>query len=98
MVLQPLVENAIVHAVARSVGGGRVLVAATNRADHLVELIVDDEGAPADASPHLGTKTGLSNLRERLRILYDHGASLTAGPRPNGGFRARVTIPSRSPT
>jgi two-component system sensor histidine kinase AlgZ len=96
MVLQPLVENAILHGVARSVEGGRVRVTAANGAGDLVELIVDDDGAPADASPHVGTKTALANLHERLRLLYGGQASLAVGERPGGGFRARITIPIRS--
>jgi two-component system sensor histidine kinase AlgZ len=95
MVLQPLVENAIVHAVARSVRGGTVLVTVNMATEQRVALIVDDEGAPPDASPHVGTKTALSNLRERLGILYGQEATLTAGPRPAGGFRARVLLPNR---
>jgi two-component system sensor histidine kinase AlgZ len=95
MVLQPLVENAIVHAVARSVRGGSVLVGVNMASEQRVDLVVEDEGAPPDASPHVGTKTALSNLRERLRILYGEEATLTAGPRPAGGFRARVIIPNR---
>jgi two-component system sensor histidine kinase AlgZ len=95
MVLQPLVENAIVHAVARSVRGGSILVAVNMVAEQRVDLVVEDEGAPPDASEHVGTKTALSNLRERLRILYGEEATLTTGPRPTGGFRARVIIPNR---
>jgi two-component system sensor histidine kinase AlgZ len=94
MILQPLVENAILHGVARSVEGGAVRIGVSALDGEVVELVVDDDGAPADASPHVGTNTSLANLRERLRMLYGEDASLTVGSRAGGGFRARVTVPS----
>lgn len=102
MILQPLVENAVLHGASRSVAGGLVRVTAAvhrrPRGDEGIELTVDDDGASAGASPHLGTGTSLSNLHERLQIVYGEHAGLAAGRRPGGGFRARLTLPGRIPS
>jgi sensor histidine kinase YesM len=97
MVLQPLVENAVLHGVGPSVEGGRIEVRVSRGVDARIELTVDDDGRGSAPSLHVGTRTSLSNLEERLRIVYGAHATLTAGPRASGGFRARITVPRRLP-
>jgi sensor histidine kinase YesM len=94
MLLRPLVENAIVHGISPSIAGGRVAVAVARRGDDIIELTVDNDGERVQPSPHAGTRTSLANLEERLRIVYGDRATLVAGPRPIGGFRARITVPT----
>ena len=66
MVLQPLTENAVLHSVSRRISGGCVRVTVQRGAGDLVELTVTDDGADAGASGHVGTRTSLANLKERL--------------------------------
>ena len=61
MLLQPLVENAVLHGVS-SLGPRAAWSSVTaaelrrgHRGDEGIELTVDDGGASAGASPHLGT-------------------------------------------
>ena len=72
MLLQPLVENAIRHGVARSPGGGRLTIAA-RRQDTRLALAVCDDG-PGPSLPHArgesGSGVGLENTRQRLTHLY----------------------------
>jgi two-component system sensor histidine kinase AlgZ len=96
MILQPLVENAVLHGVSRSIGGGRVEVSVAPHPDDRIALTVDDDGAAAGASPHTGTHTSLANLEERLRIAYGDRATLAVGKRAGGGFRAQLLLPSRT--
>lgn len=91
--LQPLVENAIVHAVAPRAAGGRVMVSA-RRADGRLRLEVEDDGpgASADqiaASPRLGLRL----LQERLAALYAGRARLDFETPAGGGLRARLDLP-----
>ena len=101
MVLQPLVENAVLHGISPSVAGGRIHVMVSRTGDPRgatrLELTVDNDGEPARPSPHVGTRTSLSNLEERLRLVYGNHAALTTGPRVDGGFRARIVVPLRQP-
>lgn len=91
MLLQPLVENAIRHGVARRIGTTRLVIAA--RAEGaLLRLTVTDSGPPVDAAPAepvAGEGVGLTNTRERLNAMYGSGARLDFERLPAG---ARVTV------
>jgi hypothetical protein len=104
LVLQPLVENAIAHAIEPSVAGGWLRVSARRlpaqgRVGERLELCVDDEGLDWDGAappPSTGNRRGngvaLENLRERLHTLYGEAARLTLSPR-HPGTRARIELP-----
>ncbi|MCU1278171.1 MAG: signal transduction histidine kinase, LytS [bacterium] len=95
MILQPLVENAVLHGVSRSIDGGRVAVSVALNEEDRITLTVDNDGAAPGASAHTGTRTSLANLKERLQIAYGDQASLAVGKRSDGGFRAQLVLPSR---
>jgi LytS/YehU family sensor histidine kinase len=91
LILQPLVENAIKHGVARSLRPVRLTLRA--RADSgTLRLSVEDDGQPA-APPANGHGVGLRNVRERLATRFDGAATCRSGPRPGGGFVAEIEIP-----
>lgn len=93
-VLQPLVENAVVHAVAARVGGGTIVIRATRVGDRIV-LGVEDDGPGPGASTHRGTRTGLDDLRERLALLHGGAATLVTRGNVRGGFTAELELPAR---
>ena len=94
LITQPLVENSIKYAVARSSDVVELEVVASARDDRL-ELIVRDNGGNADAAPVKGGHIGLTNVSDRLRVHYGDAAQLDAGPRPEGGFCNRLSLPLR---
>src|SRR5205085_6524257 len=76
LILQPIVENAIQHAIAPRAAPGRIEIAAT-RQNHSLLLEVKDNG-PGITAVH-GTAdnhVGLSNVRARLEGLYGNDFSL----------------------
>lgn len=76
LVLQPLVENAIVHGIAVRVDGGDVLVSAARHGDRL-RLVVENSAASAPvAEPSPGSGIGLRNTADRLQCLYGDRYSL----------------------
>ena len=92
LLLQPLVENAILHGVEGSTGEGRVVVRAEVAGPRLV-LDVWDDGAGVDGDDGASGR-GLRNVRERLSARYGERADLDL--RSTGsGTRARVTLPWR---
>ncbi|MBJ7409835.1 MAG: histidine kinase [Phenylobacterium sp.] len=91
--LQPLVENAVKHAVSPALGPVDVRVSARQAGNDLV-VSVADSGAGGANGQAAGTGTGLRNVRERLALLYGDRASLAAGARGEG-FMAAVRVPLR---
>ena len=95
LITQPLIENSIKYAVARSTRPVELRIDARTIGDQL-ELVVSDSGGDADANPSKHTQLGLSNVAERLRAHYGEEARFVAEPDPAGGFRNVITIPFKS--
>lgn len=74
MLLQPLVENALVHGISKLTGGGQLSLTANQVHDRLRVVVSND--VPLNAATSPGTGIGLANLRERLRVLYGEAAHL----------------------
>ncbi len=92
MLLQPLVENAIMHGLEPNVTGGSVTVDATCAGERMIICVEDNGLGFSDNADSRGAGVGLANLRERLAILYDGRATLDIADR-NPGTRIRITIP-----
>jgi hypothetical protein len=92
LILQPLVENAILHGVARSEELLTVRIVAMDRGEH-VALVVEDDGKAGADVENESTGLGLANVHARLRTHYDGEARLVASPRPEGGYRAELEFP-----
>ena len=87
LVLQPLVENAVLHGVARQVEGGRITLRARRIGSDL-ELQVCDSG-PGFTAGNGREGIGLSNTRARLAQLYGEAQRVTC---VNGEMGACVSI------
>lgn len=90
--LQPLVENAVRHGVARREEATLLRVEARRDGDELVLTVTDDGPGPPGAG-EAREGVGLSNTRERLRTLYGDRASLALAPTLTGGTAAVVRLP-----
>ncbi|MBT8469055.1 MAG: histidine kinase, partial [Deltaproteobacteria bacterium] len=88
LVLQPLVENAVLHAVAPRRTGGSVSISVDRNGSHL-RLAVEDDGPGLGNSEHRGSGTSLADLRQRLAMIYEGRASLDTGPAEPGSEDAR---------
>jgi sensor histidine kinase YesM len=97
MLLQPLVENAIIHGLEPKVDGGHITVSASQAGGMLI-VSVTDTGLGLDAPPsNVGTRLGMANTRERLQALFGAEATLTLEPNPPQGATARLTLPMNMP-
>jgi hypothetical protein len=98
LMLQPLVENAIVHGLEPKIEGGRVRIHA-RVADGRLDIRVDDDGLGLDGPRRprrQGSGMALSNIRERLHTRYGAKAALTLAPQAVG-MRATLSLPCRPP-
>lgn len=91
MILQPLVENAVVHAVATQAEPVHLVVRGTVD-EHGLHLVVEDDGI-GPANPN-GNGTALRDLERRLALLPSPG-TLQVGSLPDGGFRAQLHLPDQ---
>jgi two-component system sensor histidine kinase AlgZ len=95
MLLQPLVENAVKHGIARMLGQGRVRLSA-RCAGALLRVCVENDVDPDDVpdAPSRGTGVGLENVRQRLRAAYGHEAQVRWGGVDGvAAFRVELTLP-----
>jgi signal transduction histidine kinase len=92
MILQPLVENAVKHGVARSRARVTLRIEARAQGDQL-RLAVQDDGDGTHEAIRAGTSLGLRNVRERLAARYGERAGMRAGPLPEGGYAVELLLP-----
>ena len=93
LILQPLVENAIKHGISKRAQGGAIQVTAASY-NGTLSLSVDNDGP--SLSPDWDTRCtgiGISNLRNRLQIMYGGAFDLHLRNRDMGGVQALVSLP-----
>jgi signal transduction histidine kinase len=97
LLLQPLVENAVRHAVAPRAAGGTIAIDAARRGDRLALRIADDGPPRTGAATALtaATGVGLGNTKARLSTLYDGDHTFEIRERPAGGVEVRIELPFR---
>ena len=90
LILQPLVENAVVHGLAGHEGPVTIRVEAYVSGERLV-LRVLNTVAPGKAVGSAGI--GLANVRERLDVQFGERAAFSAGPADDGLWLAEIHMP-----
>lgn len=92
LITQPLIENTIKYAVARSTEAVDLRISAAAH-KHQLEILIEDNGGNARNSSPKGARLGLRNVIERLNMHYDGAGELATEHRPDGGFRNTIRIP-----
>ncbi|MEM1182154.1 MAG: histidine kinase [Acidobacteriota bacterium] len=100
LLLQPVIENAVRHAVELGLGRGRIEVEITRLDDELSIAVEDDgpqtdpgAGALLDGGQATSRGLGLENVRGRLSALYGNRWHLDLVPRAEGGTRVNLRFP-----
>lgn len=90
LLLQPLLENAVRHGVEPMAAPAPVRVRVARVLDRIDIRVVNAVNAAATPAP--GNHMALDNIRERLALLYDVEAQLSAGAH-DGCFEVRLSLP-----
>jgi LytS/YehU family sensor histidine kinase len=93
MTLLTLVENAVRHGIDPAEEGGRVDVSAQVRGDRCLVRVSDSGVGLQRAGEGLGT--GLSTLRERLRLVFGIDAQLRLSANEPRGVCAELDFPAQ---
>jgi sensor histidine kinase YesM len=95
MLLQPLVENSIRHGLSSKVEGGMIRLRSTLK-DGRLRLVVEDDGVgipEAKLATLLDEGIGISNVTERLKVLFGSDYRIRIDSRPGEGTRIELEIP-----
>jgi two-component system LytT family sensor kinase len=99
MLLQPIVENSLKHGLAPKLEGGRILLRAVTLDQRLhIEIADNGVGISEERMPHVYVEgIGLSNVRERLRVLYGTDFHLDIHSNEGQGTTIRINVPELVP-
>jgi two-component system LytT family sensor kinase len=99
MLLQPIVENCLKHGLAPKLGGGKIQLRTTTRDGRLhIEIEDNGVGISEEKMPHVYVEgIGLSNVRERLHVLYGTDFNLDIQSRSGEGTVIRIDVPALVP-
>jgi sensor histidine kinase YesM len=96
MLIQPLVENAVMHGLEPKVEGGTIVVRARCQDHALLVDIVDDGVGIGNAPPRAGGGVGMANVKARAASMHGSTAQLQLLDNPGGGAIVRLLLPVSS--
>jgi len=95
MLLQPLVENCVKHGLSSKIEGGTIRLR-TSRIDGRLHLVVEDDGVgipEAKLAKLLEQGIGVSNVNERLKVLFGGDYRMWIDSHPGKGTRIEIEVP-----
>jgi len=95
MLLQPIIENSIKHGLAPRLEGGRIHIR-TRRSDSRLLIEIEDNGlgiSPERMLEVFGGGIGISNVHERLRLLYGDQFKMDIRSHEGQGTQIHIEIP-----
>src|SRR5436190_1405555 len=95
MLLQPLIENCIKHGLSSKIEGGSITLRA-RRVEERLHLLVEDDGigiAEAEMATLLERGIGVSNVNERLKVLFGADYRMWIDSKPGQGTRIEIELP-----
>ncbi|MGD9992756.1 MAG: sensor histidine kinase [Salinivirgaceae bacterium] len=93
LILQPLIENAIKHGVYESTEPITLKISCKPQSDASIQITISNNFDP-EALPRKGTGTGIKNIIERLRIIYQLNDLFTYQKTENS-FEVQIIVPSK---
>lgn len=100
MLLQPLVENSIRHGLSSKVEGGMIRIS-SHLGEGRLHLLVEDDGVgipEARLAKLFEQGIGVSNVNERLKVLFGNDYRMWIDSKPSEGTRTEIDIPDLQST
>jgi two-component system LytT family sensor kinase len=99
MLLQPIVENCLKHGLSARLGGGEIRIHSRLDAGRITVTVEDNGvGIPPDQLPEVyGRGIGISNVQERLRVLYGDDFRFLISSQEGQGTQIRIELPELVP-
>ena len=100
LLLQPIVENAVIHGMDGTRTGGIIEVGATRRAHNLVFTVRDNGKGMKEPARGGASKTvplsgiGMRNVDERIKLIYGDHFGLRSESSPGNGTLVTIVIPA----
>jgi hypothetical protein len=94
MILQPLVENAVRHGIAKHKQADRISIVAQRANGRLLLEVRNRIGSVENGGPQPARRIGLANTRARLEQLYNGQHSFEIADREGGGVAVKLTLPA----
>lgn len=99
LILQPIIENSMKHAIAKNENGGRIEIKAKVDNSHL-HIEMSDTGAndiytnePMENKHKSHKSVGLNNTKQRLKALYDDNFQIQTRMAKNSGLVTKIVLP-----
>jgi LytS/YehU family sensor histidine kinase len=93
LILQPMVENAIKHGIAKRVQGGSIYISACRNNGTLTLRVYNDGPGLPVGWEKTQSGVGMANVRTRLESLYGDAFELSLRDQQPGGVEAMVSVP-----
>jgi sensor histidine kinase YesM len=97
LILQPLVENSIKHAISCAEDGGDIRLSLSVEGNRLLIELADSGGAHERSQSAGGTKVGLKNVQQRLKNLYGEDHEFHVSAMEPAGFTVMMNLPAYNP-
>lgn len=99
MLLQPLIENSIKHGIATRIDGGTITLR-TGYTNGRLSIEIEDDGVgipEAELGRILNKGIGVSNVKERLKVLYNQDYRMLIDSQEGRGTRIAIELPETQP-
>jgi two-component system, LytTR family, sensor kinase len=93
LILQPMVENAVKHGIAKQVQGGAIRIAASRSNGRLTLTVYNDGPSLPAGWEEIQSGVGISNVRTRLQNLYGDAFEMNMRNQDPGGVQVSVSVP-----
>jgi LytS/YehU family sensor histidine kinase len=97
LLLQPIIENSMKHALAQNESGGTIRLYAKVENNRLIIQLSDTGSgirvAKSKVASAKGRGVGLRNTNDRLKVLYDDDFSINIDMPPSGGLKTTIELP-----